>query len=46
MGIADRDYMRSDSHTPSHDEARPGLWARFRFALWLLWRRLRRRSDA
>ena len=40
MGIADREYMRNDGNTPSHRDARPGLWARLRFALWLFWRRL------
>ena len=35
--------MRSDSNTPSREVARPGFWARLRFALWLFWRRLLRR---
>ena len=44
MGIADRDYMRNDGGAPLRHDVRPGLWARLRFALWLLWRKLRSRA--
>lgn len=38
--------MRASPPAPLRDNKRPGLWARLRFALWLFWQRLRRRSDA
>ncbi len=37
MGLADRDYMRGVKK-PS---ARPSLWARIRFGLWLSWKWLK-----
>jgi len=43
MGIADRDYMRRPrSESSRKDSRRQGvsLWSRFRFGLWLIWRRI------
>jgi hypothetical protein len=41
MGLADRDYMRSDRRTsqPPRDSGVPWL-ARLRFAIWVWWRKL------
>jgi hypothetical protein len=36
--------MRNDGAATSRRDARPGLWARLRFALWLFWRKLLRRG--
>ncbi|MDH5682669.1 MAG: hypothetical protein OEZ36_13850 [Spirochaetota bacterium] len=38
MGIADRDYMKEDYKGKKKKSTKPGLWSRFKFWLYLLFR--------